>query len=151
MDITIKQSQRNFTLRAAALIIDSGRLLAVKSDGYDAYYTVGGKVRIGESTAEAVVREAFEETGYRFEIERLLFINEGFFSVGDCAHHEVCFSYLMKPNSTIICGGENTDLQTEHLVWLPIRDLPRLPLVPVFLRTALQNLPEQPIHLISKT
>ena len=150
MDITIKRPDSNFSLRTAALIIDNNRLLAVKHDDFDGYYTVGGRVHLGESTAEAAVREAFEETCHHFEIDRLLFVNEGFFTHEARTHHEVCFFYLMKPNGAAITGGERTDQAREHLVWLPIDELPNLPLVPHFLRTALQTLPDAPVHLISR-
>ena len=150
MDITLNQQQGIFTLRTAALIIRDNRLLAVKHDHFDGYYTVGGRVHLGESTAEAAVREAYEETGHHFKIDRLLFINEGFFTFEDIARHQVCFCYLMKSETADIPDGQPTDQARERLVWLPIADLPLLPLVPEFLRTALQNLPEQPVHLISR-
>ena len=151
MDITIKQPQGVFTLRTAALIIREGYLLAVKHDDFGGYYTVGGRVHLGESTADAVLREVREETGLALAIDRLLFINEGFFTHEGQSRHEVCFCYLMCSEAADIPNGQPTDQLKEHLVWLPIADLPNLPLVPEFLRTALQNLPDVPVHCISRT
>ena len=65
-------------------------------DKYDCFYIVGGGIHEDESSAKVVVRELYEETGYRFEIERLIFIQERFFKVGNIRHHEVVFFYLMK-------------------------------------------------------
>lgn len=151
MDITISRPDSHFTLRAAALIIDDDRLLSVEHIPTGSCYTIGGRIRVGESSAEAAVREAFEETGHRFEIDRLMFVNEGFFTHDGRSHHEVCFFYLMKPNGAVISSGERTDQVSERLVWLPNAELPTLPLVPHFLRTALQTLPDAPVHLISQT
>lgn len=150
MDITLNRPQGIFTLRTAALIIRNNCLLAVKHDDFAGYYTVGGRVHLGESTAEAVLREVREETGQSLEIDRLLFINEGFFTYEGKSRHEVCFCYLMKSEAVDIPNGQMTDQTKERLVWLPIADLPRLPLVPEFLRTALQQLPQQPVHFISR-
>lgn len=150
MDISIRRPGANFHLRAAALIIDHGRLLMVKSDDSDMYYTVGGRIRVGESSADAVLREVLEETRQPLDIDRLLFVDERFFHYNDADHHQVCFYYLMKTPVSPIPDGKPTDQPGESLVWLPIADLPNLPLVPDFLRTALQALPTLPIHLISK-
>lgn len=42
----------------------------------------------------------------------------------------------------------NSDL--EKLYWLPIDELQNTNLVPEFLRTALTNIPEEIVHIISK-
>ena len=151
MDITLKQLQGIFTLRTAALIIRDNCLLAVKHDDSDGYYTVGGRVHVGESTADAVLREVREETGLALAIDRLLFINEGFFTHEGQSRHEVCFCYLMYSEAADVPNGQPTDQLKEHLVWLPIADLPNQPLVPEFLRIALQQLPDAPVHIISRT
>lgn len=151
MDITLKQLQGIFTLRTAALIIRDNCLLAVKHDDSDGYYTVGGRVHVGESTAEAVLREVREETGQALEIDRLLFISERFFFYEGTSRHQVCFFYLMKSETADIPDGQMTDQPKERLVWLPIDDLPNQPLVPEFLRIALHQLPDAPVHIISRT
>ncbi|QHQ63847.1 NUDIX domain-containing protein [Anaerocolumna sedimenticola] len=45
------------------------------------YYTVGGAVKIKETSEEAVIREVYEETGVNFEIDRLVFIQERFLNI----------------------------------------------------------------------
>ena len=70
----------NVTLRrrcARVLLVDEDdRLLLFYSNGFVApgveyYVTVGGGLDEGESTAEAAVRETFEETGLRLEPDEL--------------------------------------------------------------------------------
>ena len=63
MNVGYKGENGIFSLRAAALIIHDNKLLAAKSQDYDCYYTVGGGIRQNESSAMAVLRECFEETG----------------------------------------------------------------------------------------
>ena len=149
MDITLHHPDGHFRLRAAAIILRDGCLLAVKHESSPIHYTIGGRVRMGESTADAMRREVIEETGQIIDIDRLLFINEGFFTHEGENHHEICFFYLMQPPAAPIPDNAPTDQPGETLVWLPVDRLAETELVPGFLRTALQNLPSQPVHIIS--
>ena len=69
-DLSFYTKQGSFTYRVGAIIIKDNKLLMVKNEDYPYYYTVGGKVKINESSEEAVIREAFEETGVALEIDR---------------------------------------------------------------------------------
>lgn len=81
MDIGFTNQNGIFSLRAAALIIHDNKLLLAKSDNHDCYYTVGGGIHQNKSSHEAVIRECLEETGKLFEIDKLVFIQERFFSL----------------------------------------------------------------------
>lgn len=150
MDIGMKTPDGCFTLRAAALIINNNQLLAVKHDNYDCFYTIGGGVKVNETSTDAVIREVCEETGYILSIDRLVFIQERFYNINNASHHEVVFFYLMKSTDVRIENETYTDQQEEKLYWLPIDELQNTNLVPKFLRTALTNIPEEVVHIISK-
>ena len=47
------------------------------------YYSVGGRVKFGESLEKAVLREVKEETGIEAEIDRMAFVHENFFTDDD--------------------------------------------------------------------
>lgn len=149
MDIAYKSEQGEFTLRAAALIINGNRLLLVKNDKYDCYYTVGGRVRQNEASQSAAIRECYEETGRRLEIDRLVFVQERFFEANGARHHEIVFFYLMKHINCDIEGGANTDLQSERLIWAPVEKLETLNLYPPFLAPALRRIPNEITHILS--
>ncbi len=149
MDIGYRTSKGNFSLRSAALIIQDNRVLLAKSDNYDCYYTVGGGIQENETSDHAVLRECYEETGCRLEIERLVFVQERFFTVESICHHEVTFFYLMKEDNVAVCSGANSDQKNEYLYWVDIEELEDINLVPKFLITALKNLPDEIIHIIS--
>lgn len=138
-----------FTVRAIALVIHNRCLLAAKNEKYDCYYTVGGGVHCGESSAGAALRELQEETGFCAKIDRLVFIQERFFSHDGKKHHEIAFFHLIQDADFPFENGMPTDASGERLYWLPIDELPQMNLVPGFLRTALQSIPESPIHIIS--
>lgn len=135
-DLGFEAGQGSFTCRVAALIIHDGRLLMVKHEDHPCYYTVGGRVRFGEASRDAVVREALEETGFAFEIDRLAFVQERFFELAGKRYHEIAFFYLMRPHPELASWQRRfTDQGTkETLHWLPLDELARNDIVPAFLK-----------------
>ncbi|WP_433194208.1 NUDIX hydrolase [Nocardia sp. CA-107356] len=60
------------TLTSVAwLCVENGRLLAVRTEGRDAFYLPGGKPEPGETLAGALVREVREEVGVELEAHRI--------------------------------------------------------------------------------
>ena len=149
MDIRWPSGDARFSLRAAALILQNNQLLVIQNDTARCCYTIGGGVRIGETTEEAVLRECREETGLDWQIERLVFVQERFYCADDTQHHELVFFYLMKPPAVPIPSGQNTDQMDERLCWLPLDKLEDAPLVPAFLKEAMRKLPQTVTHMVT--
>lgn len=149
-DIWLRTDDSSFHLRAAALVIENGRLLVAKEKHHNPFYTIGGGVRVGETTREAAQREAWEETGIQYEVDRLLYIQERFFTYGGMQKHEVAFYYLMKETHSEIAEGTQSDYAGETLHWIPVEELPATEIVPDFLKTALQNMPENVRHFVTR-
>ena len=130
-------------IRAGAIIIKDGKLLMV-GNNRDYLYSVGGRVKFGETAEEAVVREVFEETGVKMEIDRLGFVHENYF-YGDAPSnlnkliYEISFFFYMKVPDTFEPISENftEDKSRERLVWIsPDEDIK---IYPEFFRTELKN------------
>ena len=51
----------------------------VGNERIDYLYSFGGRIKCGVTAEEAVVREVFEETGVRVEIDSLGFVHENYF------------------------------------------------------------------------
>ena len=151
-DIVFKTNQSCFIYRAAAIIIKDNRLLMAKHEDYPCYYTVGGKVRINETSEEAVLREAYEETGIEFEIDRLSFIQERFFEIAGEHHHEIVFYFLMKENTNIDshCRNFTDQGSKESLHWLPIESLNKTYIIPEFFKTKLLSSIVGIEHIVTK-
>lgn len=150
-DWSVKKARTICTLRAAALIIKDNKLLVAKSVDYDCYYTVGGGIEINETSEEAVIREVYQETGYKLEIDRLAFVQERFLEVDKQQYHEIAFFYLMKDSADMnISDSSFTDQQKESLHWLPLNYLSRTNLVPKFLKTKSFNNISGVEHIILK-
>jgi len=147
-----------FRLRACGILINDGKVLMVRNDIDPFYYSVGGCVEHGEGLENAALREVWEETGWKFEAERLAFVHENFFlgkagSIEGLRCHEVAFYYLMKwdPNCVITSNSHGMGGLPERLVWLEITQLnnQEMKVYPTFFADELLNLPLHPKHIVT--
>lgn len=129
-----------FRYRAAAIIIEEDCVLFAGNELEDYYYSIGGGVHIGEKAEDAVIREVYEETGVRYDIDRLAVIHENFFNddsgtLKGLECHEICFYYLMKPRGTKELNSNSYTFGVkEEMHWVPIRDLGKHKSFPSFLK-----------------
>lgn len=153
-DISLLTQEGRFIHRAGAIILRDNHLLMVDNDKAPYYYTVGGRVRFGETSAQAVVREVWEETATRFAVERLLFVHENFFvwELDDRPCHEVSLYYLMSPpdNWDLTCATYGENGGRESLRWLPMDRLGEYQLFPSFLPAELPGLSQEVRHYVTR-
>lgn len=142
-DIFIKTPQVRFRLRACGIIIKDGAVLMVKNNIDDYFYSVGGAIQLGETIKDACLREVLEETGYPYEIDRLVFIHENFFTSEDILWHEIAYYFLMKENNnTTFSISYGSFGAKETKVWLPIDAYHNYKAYPKFFSNELKNIPE---------
>lgn len=145
-----------FRYRAGAIIAEDGCVLLVGNDKEDYLYSVGGGVHMGETAEDAVIREVYEETGVRYDIDRLAVIHENFW-YGDGAYdkglrcHEISLYFLMKPRGT---RELNSDSYThfndkETMNWIPIDELDSYRYYPSFLKDYLSRDHDCVEHIIT--
>lgn len=154
-DITFEVDGGYFIHGVRAIILHENHVLMVKNDRFPLYYPVGGRVQFGESSREAVLREALEETSLNFEIARLAFIHEHFFynEVYGKPVHEIFMYYLMEPHADIEnarCSSLAFGNVRETLHRLPVDKLHGYDIAPEFFKTELQNLTNEVKHFITK-
>ena len=148
-DMTAPCGDGLINLRVGAVILKDGKFLMAGNTFNDYLYSVGGRIRFGETAAEAVIREVFEETGVKMEIDRLGFINENYFS-GDVPGtfgrliYEVSFYFYMKVPEHFEphCSSVSSFGSREYLKWCSADEPMRL--YPDFFRKELQH-PEQTV------
>ena len=76
-DMTVPCEDGLINLRVGAIIMKNGQILMVGNDIHPEYlYSIGGRIKFGETSEEAIVREVLEETGVKLEIDRLGFVHE---------------------------------------------------------------------------
>lgn len=150
MDITYISGQEKFNYRVCAVIVSGGKILAMRDERSPYFYLPGGRVRLGETAEHAVIREVEEELRITPRIIRPLWLNQGFFTedVDQLRYHELCLYFLMDVSDTgLLDRGERFTLHEgshkHDFEWLAFERLRDAYFYPLFLKTALFDLPGQ--------
>lgn len=120
-------------------------MLFARNERDDYYYSIGSGVHHGETAENAVLREVFEETGVRYEIDHLAVIHENFLdensgSLKGMNCHELSFYFLMKSRGTQELNSNSmTQGVKEEMHWIPIKDLDKYKAYPTFLKDYLSK------------
>jgi ADP-ribose pyrophosphatase YjhB (NUDIX family) len=108
-----------------AIVLHEGKLLLVKRDREPArgrWSLPGGRVMLGESLTEAVVREVREETGVDVDVDGLCGLAEWISRGDDTAvdHHYVIIDYYATARSTTLTPGDDA----ADARWVSMAELP---------------------------
>ena len=104
MDISFISGNDKFNYRVCAMIISGNKILAMHDERSPYYFLPGGRVKIGETAEDAVIREVQEELGIVPKITRALWLNQAFFKedVDNLNYHELCIYFLMDISDTAL-------------------------------------------------
>ena len=149
-DITFKIDNNKFNYRACAIIINDNKILALKDEVSPYYYLPGGRVQIGETAEEALLREIKEELEVDAKIVRPLWLNQAFFNedVTKINFHELCIYFLVDvKNAKLPTLGDKFTLRenfhTHEFEWLEFSRLKNEYFYPLFLKEEIYNLPNE--------
>lgn len=139
MDCTFKTEDGKFNFRVGAIITNGRKVLLARNpnEQREFYYSVGGRVKVGENLETAVLRELMEETGIVCEIERMAAIHENFFiDDNGVRFHEISVFFLIKQNEELL-KIENGHLtkdgpSSEYLEWIDLDNLNGRTIYPEF-------------------
>ncbi len=135
-DIIFKTDEYVFSYRVAGILIHNGKVLLQKPDNDDGYAFPGGHVALGETNAEALMREFREEIGADISIGTLKWVGEIFcpWPFGGKPCHQICLFYEVKLAESAsmqldgsFMGVEDFESRSFPLgfYWLPIDELDR--------------------------
>jgi 8-oxo-dGTP pyrophosphatase MutT (NUDIX family) len=132
------------------MMISDGRILAMHDERSPYYYLPGGRVEIGETAENAVIREVQEELGVTPKIARPLWLNQAFFTedVDNLHYHELCIYFLMDIADTdLLLRGEKFTTtegrRTHTFEWLAFERLKDEYFYPLFLKKDIFTLPNE--------
>ncbi len=154
-DITVDIDDWRLNCRAAGIIIHNNKVLLHHNTNDTYYALLGGRVKFGENSADAVRREIKEELGKDVEIMGYISTIENFFELKNKKYHEIMFihkvefvndndkeiEYTLKN----IEGNTEKDIQYE---WISLDDLESTCIKPVIMKQILKN-NVFPVHKIN--
>ena len=150
MDISFICGNEKFNYRVCAMMISENKILAMHDDRSPYFYLPGGRVAMGETAENAVIREVQEELGITPKIIRPLWLNQAFFTedVDNLHYHELCLYYLMDVSDTGLLEKGNKFTSTEghrthSFEWLEFDRLKDEYFYPLFLKKDIFNLPNK--------
>ena len=149
MNVSFKIDNEKFNYRVCAMMISDGKILVMHDERSPYYYLPGGRVEIGETAENAVIREIQEELGVTAKIDRPLWLNQAFFTedVDNLHYHELCIYFLMDIKDTdLLSRGEkfttNEGKRVHSFKWLEFDRLKDEYFYPIFLKKEIFNLPD---------
>ena len=149
MDISFRTGNDKFNYRVCAIILNDGKILAMHDERSPYFYLPGGRVKLGETAEEAVIREIEEELNITARIVRPLWLNQGFFKedVDGLQYHEICIYFLMDISDTPLLSRGNQFIQQEGVrkhtfQWLKYEQLQHEYFYPIFLKKKIFDLPQ---------
>ena len=142
-------------LRTVGVLVRDGKLLVQRDRDGNEYALPSGHVRIGETTADGLVREFKEETGADIRPEKLLWTEECFWAWNGTQAHNISFYYLIElaDSFDLPDTGEfvsHKDNCNVVLGWMPIGKLEGLTIYPEFIKEQIYNLGAAPQHFVTK-
>ena len=143
-DMTVGCDNGLINIRVGAIIMKDGKFLMVGNERTDYLYSVGGRIKFGETAEEAVIREVLEETGIQMEIDRLGFVHENYFygdaplNLGKLIYEISFFFYMQVPDGfSPVSGSFTEDESREYLRWVSVDDT--ITMYPDFFKTELSH------------
>jgi ADP-ribose pyrophosphatase YjhB (NUDIX family) len=156
MMIRLDQGNARFNYRVVGVAVHEHAVLLHQAEGDEFWTFPGGRAEIGEPAEQTLQREMREEIATEVEVVRLLWFVENFFTYADMRYHEIALYFLMRLPATSKYlvqpdSFEGEDGETKLIFrWFPQQAevLSSLPLLPSFLQTAVQELPESVRHIV---
>ncbi|MBQ4527765.1 MAG: NUDIX domain-containing protein [Clostridia bacterium] len=150
MDISYVTGNEKFNYRVCAIIINDNKILAMHDERSPYFYLPGGRVAMGETAEQAVIKELQEELNIKASIVRPLWLNQAFFTedVDNLNYHELCIYFLVDVSNTdVLSRGTKFLIQEgKHIhtfEWLNFEGLKDEYFYPLFLKDEIFNLPQE--------
>ncbi len=156
-DILFKEDTFVFSSRVSGVMVHDGRVLVQCPPGTTEHAFIGGHVMVGETQAEALVREFMEELHAPVTPVKLLAVGEVFIPWGKRPAHQIGLYYKVQLDDPAAIpltgsfrgydelGGERIDLEFK---WIPLEELPGLEIYPPDVVPFILQEPEGAAHFV---
>ena len=125
-DILFRTEEGSFSYRVAGICVFDGKILLQKPMDDDGYAFPGGHVVFGETNAQTLTREFFEEIGASITVGELKWVAEIFFSMNGKPCHQICLYHMVDIDMATIPAGETfASKENPNLLfyWIPLEQI----------------------------
>ena len=156
-DVLFREDSFVFSSRVSGILVHNGQVLVQCPPGTTEHAFIGGHVMLGETQAEALVREYMEELHAPVRPVKLLAVGEVFIPWGKRPCHQLGLYYKVEledlsaiPLTGVFhgydeLGGKRIDLDFK---WIPLEELPGLEIYPPDVVPFILNEPEGAGHFV---
>ncbi len=143
-DISVNVGEHLLNFRVSALFRKGNKILTHHTIGESHYTLPGGRVKEGETTEQALIREMGEEMGKHIKIVKLVSFMENLFTFDDKKYHELLVTYEAEFEDKETYNKEKMqsiekDKKLEF-TWIDINELEKLDFRPnVLIKVIKQN------------
>ncbi len=142
-------------IRTVGVLIKDNMIFVQREKDGNEYALPGGHVKVGETLESGLIREMKEELGVEIRCDRLLWSEESFWEWNGKRAHTIAFYYQisLRDKLAIPESGEfvsQKDNCNVVLGWMPIEELQKVTIYPVFLKNEIYHLNEPMKHFVSK-
>lgn len=151
--ITFTRGNTKFSYRIAGVAISEGHVLLQRAEASNEWFVPGGRAELLETAQDGLRREMREELQSDIRVERLLYVIENFFSIGDIAYHELGLYFSIAFVDDSMYDKQRTfHVQDANIPfifqWIPLHTLESVLVYPLCLQKALQSIPETAQHIV---
>ena len=136
-DVNFTFDDGRFNYRVAGLVVNGDRILLQTNPEVDFHNMIGGRVKLLESTSEALIRECQEELGFTPTDFSLIRVAESFFEWEGTPVQEVVFVYLIRVDDDNELAKKqdfsNLDKPKEVCHWFGAHELKDINIRPIFI------------------
>lgn len=120
-DISFIFDDKRLNIRVAAFITYGDNVLLQTDPSVDFYFLPGGRVKLCESSLDAIKREVKEELNFIPENPKLFYFVENFFNMDNMKFHELMYVYHIEVSELDAQKLENAnilDKTTSKVSWV---------------------------------
>jgi ADP-ribose pyrophosphatase YjhB (NUDIX family) len=150
-DISYLLPDKGFSYRVSGFLLRNGKLL-LQMDNNE-YAVPGGQVGWGETHEDALKREYDEEIGADVSVEKLVCVEENFYSYGGRDWQQICCDYLITLNDESEIPLDGSWLGKEgHITfhWVPVEQLSKIAVYPTTIPEMIANIDKGVQHTVYK-
>ena len=146
MDLSIMVGDYKLNIRVGVIFNYQGKtLIEIRKDRVGNSVIPGGRIKIGERSDDALIREIKEEMGIILKRNKLIYKStiEEFFTFDNTKYHEIFFVYIYPVNDElyqkIISIEDNLDNHITEYIFVTYEEFEKCVLLPMKIRDIIKE------------